>query len=991
MSFAPVREERFAVVLYGGVSLAIYMNGIAQELLRMVRGTDETIPDNALDRVEMIYRELAMAMPDGHTRCVIDIISGTSAGGINGVALAKALVSGCTNLDALRRAWVEEADIGLLLNDRRLLPGANPAALLDGDRMYKVLCDTLAELGRTPNAPLGRMVELYVTATDLDGRVAPIQLTGAKIDELIHKSVFRFRYDADDPESAGPRGDFGDEYDRMLAFAARCTSSFPIAFEPMRFKDIRPRTGEADLFARFFPGGLDPRRQYADGGYLDNRPFSHAIEAIPMMPRSMPGGRTLFFVDPFPDDLSARAGAAPGEYDFLQNAKLAATTLPRRETIRDDIRQITGINRRLDRLSTLQKRWENDRRRLGDPKPPEKPEELAGKDLAYFLAQDGYCPSYALYHHLRVYGATDTLATLVASLGGYEQRSDEWYYLRHVVRAWREAHFEPYAETTGLETETDFLSRYDIDFRIRRLTHLRDRLDAGELPPDAALRDETESQLGHFRRRARARTPEAVGLSDAAVAPLRARLEEGYARYAAQPCLNDRYEQARRVYLANEALIDPVMTAIGGNFGKAFAASSQTLRTVCGPEARAVYDGFHWHDVVTFPFLEGTSAEEHGEVRVFRISPADNNINASPNKLAGLAAGAFGGFLNRDWRQHDILWGRLDGAERIVAALLPEARQQQFRDKLHDAILLDEFGGKDSSERRLALVEARLKDRDVGDDLMKELKGDLGGAVGVSPVLPIDLSRFSDFYATTTPLAPPSDKIASWGSRSASILAQMIDGLPGDGFLGFAKGRAAGSLRTGGVLAAQLTRFAMPGSFARSIADHLLFLAIWAGILLALLRVLSGESPRDGLLITGIAALAWAGLYATGRVFRGKSPWSRPVVWALGIVLVVCAVFGAEALAIATLDRNLGVMERAADLARRLRENFATVALWALIAAALAFATALVVRNWRAAKRITATALWSAVLALALFGAYSLWRDTGLLRPTPMAEAAAGP
>lgn len=33
------REIRFAVVMYGGVSLAVYMNGIAQELLRMVRAT----------------------------------------------------------------------------------------------------------------------------------------------------------------------------------------------------------------------------------------------------------------------------------------------------------------------------------------------------------------------------------------------------------------------------------------------------------------------------------------------------------------------------------------------------------------------------------------------------------------------------------------------------------------------------------------------------------------------------------------------------------------------------------------------------------------------------------------------------------------------------------------------------------------------------------------------------------------------------------------
>ena len=33
------QEVRFAIVMYGGVSLAIYINGIAQELLRLVRAT----------------------------------------------------------------------------------------------------------------------------------------------------------------------------------------------------------------------------------------------------------------------------------------------------------------------------------------------------------------------------------------------------------------------------------------------------------------------------------------------------------------------------------------------------------------------------------------------------------------------------------------------------------------------------------------------------------------------------------------------------------------------------------------------------------------------------------------------------------------------------------------------------------------------------------------------------------------------------------------
>jgi hypothetical protein len=39
------REIRFAVVMYGGVSLAIYINGVAQELLNMVRATAPETPD----------------------------------------------------------------------------------------------------------------------------------------------------------------------------------------------------------------------------------------------------------------------------------------------------------------------------------------------------------------------------------------------------------------------------------------------------------------------------------------------------------------------------------------------------------------------------------------------------------------------------------------------------------------------------------------------------------------------------------------------------------------------------------------------------------------------------------------------------------------------------------------------------------------------------------------------------------------------------------
>ena len=113
-------EVRFAVVMYGGVSLAIYINGVAQELLNIVRATAPKTADDGealLSDVELtgslaVYRKLGQflhqrselaeaAEPDAQgnpkppsskpirTRFVVDVISGTSAGGINGIFLAR--------------------------------------------------------------------------------------------------------------------------------------------------------------------------------------------------------------------------------------------------------------------------------------------------------------------------------------------------------------------------------------------------------------------------------------------------------------------------------------------------------------------------------------------------------------------------------------------------------------------------------------------------------------------------------------------------------------------------------------------------------------------------------------------------------------------------------------------------------------------------------------------------------------------------------------
>src|SRR5262245_24122222 len=116
-------EVRFAVVMYGGVSLAIYINGVAKELLQLVRST--TLNDGRANpnpsATERVYRKLSYLLAGqcdnvadaethlkgnraGATRFVIDIISGTSAGGINGIFLAKALAN-AQDIKKLEQLW----------------------------------------------------------------------------------------------------------------------------------------------------------------------------------------------------------------------------------------------------------------------------------------------------------------------------------------------------------------------------------------------------------------------------------------------------------------------------------------------------------------------------------------------------------------------------------------------------------------------------------------------------------------------------------------------------------------------------------------------------------------------------------------------------------------------------------------------------------------------------------------------------------------------
>ena len=113
------REIRLGIVMYGGVSLAIYIYGVAHEFFRAVRG-------------QGIYK-LLKVLTDSDI--VVDVISGTSAGGINGILLSYAL---CNELQfsSVSSLWRLHGDIRQLL---RSPYGAiaDTTSLLDSEGYYQ--------------------------------------------------------------------------------------------------------------------------------------------------------------------------------------------------------------------------------------------------------------------------------------------------------------------------------------------------------------------------------------------------------------------------------------------------------------------------------------------------------------------------------------------------------------------------------------------------------------------------------------------------------------------------------------------------------------------------------------------------------------------------------------------------------------------------------------------------------------------------------------
>ena len=275
MSDPMVKEVRLGLVCYGGVSLAIYMHGQTKELFKLVRAAravDRAREDGDFDP-DMYFRKgaapgdspeydsepayfaalKALADAGKPVTVAVDIISGTSAGGINGVCLARALAGG-RSLDGIRQLWLDEGDMEDLLAGHALFPFGSARlltkmgdslarlvrhpreGLLNGNLMCQLLYEALDRMKYVED-PLIRADEslnLFVTTTSVHGyqTVIPSGAGGVSHTDKSYQQLMRFSYQQE-PSTAAKRKENDFSYVPALAFAARATASFPGAFPPV--------------------------------------------------------------------------------------------------------------------------------------------------------------------------------------------------------------------------------------------------------------------------------------------------------------------------------------------------------------------------------------------------------------------------------------------------------------------------------------------------------------------------------------------------------------------------------------------------------------------------------------------------------------------------------------------------------------------------------------------------------------------------------------
>ncbi|MEV5879706.1 DUF3376 domain-containing protein [Streptomyces sp. NPDC052101] len=690
----PKAEHRIALVMNGGVSLAVWMGGVTHELDLLRRASRGDPADSVPPEERQVFEIWQEAADRARVEVKVDIVSGTSAGGLNGLLLATTIARGAP-LAKLRDLWLKLASLDKLSRGKRT---RCRKTLLDGRWFEKRVKDALSEM-LPGTQPRSERVTLFVTATALDGRHRDYEdSVGSAFSVRDHRRMYRFR---NDPETfryvdegttwklrKWAFREFADTNIQALARAARATASYPVAFQPVSehlLLDYRVHPAKA----------LDvPASCVMDGGVLNNAPFTPVLDEITER-RGGPAERVVMFVVPSGGVLADEAVKDTRCDEIpITTAAWSALNYPQEVDFRsgiDDVQfrlEISGPRSRDELLDRLLDRVQS-------------PEEERGMRTA---AQ----ALYAEYRRSRVLAVRRRLTVTnarVTSLRNAEVPSDET--LRQIL-ARDGLMWLPSADPRSLTEPGLEEWRWGVTPAERLLQNLLYQLHK---LLDAARGDEDRDRVRVVS--------DAIRFVNDTLLRVLAVNEVVHEKTQWDECPPGPWEEALRLNEVFTSLSVP--TQVGA---LVLAAAHCFLHTAHADDhyerwkaPEDVVAAMLLVEVLTQSFAPPARAMEKlsPEFRFLRLGPdhmgplfnEDWSVDLGARKLFGLNCYHFAAFMSEEWRRYDFAWGRLDAAHHLLGLLSGQPDDERTERRLHEAILRAENPGEaDPAER----MRARLKD-----------------------------------------------------------------------------------------------------------------------------------------------------------------------------------------------------------------------------------------------------------------------------------------
>jgi patatin-related protein len=717
-------ELRLALVCYGGVSLAVYMHGVTKELHKLVRASrrfddrgDGPNPFGSDDTEWAYFEALRQLAGNGRRLSVsIDIIAGTSAGGINGVVLGKVLaVDG--SQDSLKTLWIREGDLrkllrGLPVGGLRfraataalwlLLRAGTATSPLKGERMSRLLLKAIREIDDGAPAqgtllPEQGTLDLYVTLTDLHGFqiVVPTGAGGASQRERQHAQVLHFS------ARKGETGGFGPDATPDLAFAARATSSFPGAFAPVGVRSFADECGaelDREALTQRFAYRYDEQNVQAvdawfvDGGTLDNAPFDLVVSAIGQKRAETQVVRRIVYVQPDPGEplVPSQPVSGPAEPppSWFSGIRQAVGEVKGTHSVLRDLVGLRDLNMRIAEVGAIAESQMSEALALIDrllPRAENDPRSwmVSGKTAVQAVSvgmhaqvRERLGPAFLPYCRLKVEAAARRLADEVAEHFVFPPDSSRTSFIRAAIGAWargREEWDDP--DPTGL---LRLLAPVDVPYRERRLRFIVAGIN--ELYADAGTSDgkPRRAELDGLKGKAWDLLDELRRVPAAVAGQMPEAVD-----FLSAPRLDDDLLSDPRGFAEDHAEdFQALFTRYSSDLEKGLGDGSTPLweafeQTTAEWDKRyrrlllARYLGFPFWDALIFPTVALSELPQFSPIGVSQFSPLTAAALKTPEggKLKGIPLQHFAGFVAAEYRENDYLWGRLDAAELILRTL----------------------------------------------------------------------------------------------------------------------------------------------------------------------------------------------------------------------------------------------------------------------------------------------------------------------------------